>query len=268
VDVISGAPAARRVRPLWFVLAVGLVAVTATALGVFARSSPSPPTQRAVLSPLGPATPRQLQDAAALLRLRLDDYGRGAKVVVSAGQLVVDAPQDATGALDDLARAGQLAFRPVLEMLPSPAGDSPSAALLAPFVCDGREAGAVLTSVVVLCSVDGQQRFRLGPARVVGSDLQDVTLGKDANGSPAVVMGFTSAGQRAISRVSADLATERAPGNRLAIVVDGEVVSAPTIVARIGGEAQVNVLSVAEARALAAVLRYGSLPLSFVVSSA
>lgn len=64
------------------------------------------------------------------------------------------------------------------------------------------------------------------------ADITHVRSVIDANGHPAVEVGFTGPTKRNI-----EVVTRNNLGKRLAVVVDGEVVSAPTIVAKIDGKA-------------------------------
>jgi preprotein translocase subunit SecD len=82
-----------------------------------------------------------------------------------------------------------------------------------------------------------------------------------------VVVSFTAAGQTAFTDLTADTV-----GRRIAVVLDGVVWSAPTVDMRINGPAEVaSDVDQAPARALAAVLSVGPLPVALtgsVVTSA
>lgn len=93
---------------------------------------------------------------------------------------------------------------------------------------------------------------------VTGEMLEDATAQRDPQGSQAQVnFEFNRAGGRRFSRF-----TEQNIGNLIAIVLDGEIVSAPVVRARIGasGVIEMGNADMAEAADLALVLRAGALP--------
>jgi len=95
-------------------------------------------------------------------------------------------------------------------------------------------------------------------AFVTGEMLVDATAQRDPQGSQAQVnFEFNRAGGRRFSRF-----TEQNIGNLIAIVLDGEIVSAPVVRARIGasGVIEMGNADMAEAADLALVLRAGALP--------
>ena len=93
---------------------------------------------------------------------------------------------------------------------------------------------------------------------VTGEMLEDATAQRDPQGSQAQVnFEFNRVGGRRFSRF-----TEQNIGNLIAIVLDGEIVSAPVVRARIGasGVNEMGNADMAEAADLALVLRAGALP--------
>ena len=95
-------------------------------------------------------------------------------------------------------------------------------------------------------------------AVVAGDMLEDATAQRDPQGSQAQVnFEFNRVGGRRFSRF-----TEQNIGNLIAIVLDGEIVSAPVVRARIGasGVIEMGNADMAEAADLALVLRAGALP--------
>ena len=93
---------------------------------------------------------------------------------------------------------------------------------------------------------------------VTGEMLEDATAQRDPQGSQAQVnFEFNRVGGRRFSRF-----TEQNIGNLIAIVLDGEIVSAPVVRARIGasGVIEMGNADMAEAADLALVLRAGALP--------
>jgi len=96
-------------------------------------------------------------------------------------------------------------------------------------------------------------------AGVTGKDLKSAGVSRDSNGKPAVSFNLNAVGAQKFGRL-----TEDNVGRLLAIVLDGAVVSAPSINSRItdtgiitGGGAGFNP---DEARELALVLKSGALP--------
>jgi protein-export membrane protein SecD len=93
---------------------------------------------------------------------------------------------------------------------------------------------------------------------MTGDMLQDARADRDPEFNQALVhFELSRAGGRIFSNM-----TGRHIGDRLAILLDGEVVSAPVVEARIGsrGVIQLNRAAMDEARDLALVLRAGALP--------
>jgi preprotein translocase subunit SecD len=115
-------------------------------------------------------------------------------------------------------------------------------------------------------SDDGPQPcYRLGPSTVRGTAVDDARARvQDLGSTWTVDLTFTDDGSQAFDAAAAQCSPpgEACPTGRLAIELDGVVQSAPTIQqAEFGGEAQITGdFSESEARNLALVLRYGSLP--------
>ncbi|HWV57228.1 MAG TPA: protein translocase subunit SecD [Longimicrobiales bacterium] len=96
------------------------------------------------------------------------------------------------------------------------------------------------------------------PAFMSGEDLVDATAGRSQQTNEAIVMfELNRRGGRTFEQV-----TGRNIGERIAIVLDGQVHSAPVVNGRIGqrGEIQLGGAPLEEARDLALVLRAGALP--------
>ncbi|HET9949325.1 MAG TPA: protein translocase subunit SecD, partial [Longimicrobiales bacterium] len=93
---------------------------------------------------------------------------------------------------------------------------------------------------------------------LTGEALEDATAQRDPQFNQSIVsFQLTRAGGRAFARFSGANV-----GNSLAIVLDGEVMSAPVIQSRIGARGQIEMgqAPLEEARDLALVLRAGALP--------
>jgi preprotein translocase subunit SecD len=122
---------------------------------------------------------------------------------------------------------------------------------------------------LLTCDEDRANRFLLGPADVVGTDVDSATAGIPQGDVAFVVnLDFTGEGADKFFESTQKLAGQAFPNNAFAIVLDGKVVTYPTVNEPIaGGQAQISgSFTQAEAQALATVLNYGALPLSFETS--
>jgi preprotein translocase subunit SecD len=92
-----------------------------------------------------------------------------------------------------------------------------------------------------------------------GDDLNDASLGKDQDGQPAVELKFNASGGKKFAR-----ATQENAGKQFAMILDGQVLSAPRIDEPIlGGNAQIHGSFTTEsATQLAIALRSGKLPVN------
>ncbi|MEK6440193.1 protein translocase subunit SecD [Pseudonocardia sp. T1-2H] len=121
------------------------------------------------------------------------------------------------------------------------------------------------TKPLVACTQDKTGKYLLGPTILEGTQIASATATADPNGAGYVVnLDFKSEG----SKIWGDF-TAANIGKQSAFVLDGEVVSAPTINGALYGQTQVSGnFSQQQAQNLASALRYGSLPLSFESSQA
>lgn len=111
------------------------------------------------------------------------------------------------------------------------------------------------------------EKYILGPAEVAGTDVEGASATIDQEGGAGwkVDMDFTKKGSKKFADITGSIATKQSPQNQFAIVLDGEVVSAPYVQAALtGGKAQISGSFTQEsADELANMLSYGALPLSF-----
>ena len=135
---------------------------------------------------------------------------------------------------------------------------------------NGRAPGALDPAVpVVACERTGTEaKYLLQPAAVTAADVAGAVVELQAVSGWTVTVRFTPAGQArwtALTRA----AVHYTPSNQIAIVVDDEVISAPTVQAEIPGDAAISGAEIdgAAARRLAAQLRSGPLPVTFAVSA-
>ena len=135
---------------------------------------------------------------------------------------------------------------------------------------------------VVACDAQGN-KYLLDVAKVPGTQISSATAQlSTTNNQWEVILGLKSAGATAFANLTSELASKYYtagggnPANSdywlgtVAIVLDGNVVSAPEITEAIpGGSAQITgSFTQAQASQLAEVLQYGSLPLNFKILTA
>ncbi|MFF2629244.1 protein translocase subunit SecD [Kitasatospora griseola] len=126
----------------------------------------------------------------------------------------------------------------------------------------------------VACSYDAEQsiwyKFALGGVAVNGQDVTKAQAVYDTQSAKGwmVDLSFNDAGSNAFASTTGKLATQPAPANQFAIVLDGQVVSHPYVSESItGGSAVISgTFTQADAKSLGNVLSYGALPLDFVKS--
>ncbi|MFK0152954.1 protein translocase subunit SecD [Streptomyces sp. NPDC090499] len=130
------------------------------------------------------------------------------------------------------------------------------------------------TDTTVACGQIGGAWYKyvLGPARVDGTDVKKAQAVFDTQGAAGwqVQMSFTGGGAKKFADVTAELAKNASqPTNEFGIVLDGEVVSSPTVSQSItGGQAEISgSFTQEEAQSLSNMLSYGALPLSFRTES-
>ena len=113
---------------------------------------------------------------------------------------------------------------------------------------------------IVACSSDGSEKYELAPAKVVGTDVKGASAQRaQLTGEWQIIVAFTGAGQNRFTDLTAATIQKR-----VAIVLDGVVLSAPTIQSRIDGDAQITgSFTQKSSQDLANTLKYGALPLSF-----
>ncbi|MFJ6515479.1 protein translocase subunit SecD [Streptomyces sp. NPDC091406] len=124
------------------------------------------------------------------------------------------------------------------------------------------------TDSIVACgsNVPGSyEKYILGPAEVSGSDVDDAKGAIDQqSGQWIVSMEFTSTGAKKFQTITGRLAQQQPPMNQFAIVLDGEVVSAPSVRTALSKNAQISgSFDQQSAEDLGNILSYGALPLTF-----
>jgi SecD/SecF fusion protein len=197
------------------------------------------------------ATDRTLE----VLRGRVDALGVAEPTLVRSGdkRIIVELPgvQDPTEAADTIGKTAQLAFHPIIGAAPEGAAKKDDG-LVVP-----DESGVPL---------------QLGKPAVVGDQIAGAEAGNDPSMGPGwyVSVDFRGEGKERWRSLTADAACAPMgdPARRVAIVLDGEIISSPEVVQEIqckagmpGGSTQITGdFSTEEARQLALLIEGGALP--------
>ncbi|MFT4230986.1 MAG: protein translocase subunit SecD [Microbacterium sp.] len=131
-------------------------------------------------------------------------------------------------------------------------------------------ANAPTDEPLITCDADGAVKYILGPVELDGSSIDDATFGLNSQtGQWEVQLDFDDEGTTAFAAVSIRLYGLDSPRNQFAFVLDGAVISAPSMNAQItdGNPSISGSFTQASAKTLADQLKYGALPLSFTVVS-
>ena len=123
---------------------------------------------------------------------------------------------------------------------------------------------------MVTCSADGREKFILGPAEVLGSEIKNATSGVQSNQSGStgvyeVRLDFNAAGTKSFCDVTSRIVSMKPPQNQFGIVLDNQVISAPVAQASLcaGNASITGSFTAASAKVLADQLKFGALPMSF-----
>ncbi len=256
-----------------------------------------------VLAPKEPVADDIIDQSVEIIRNRVDALGVAEPDISRQGEaIVVQLPgvKDQQRAIDIVGDTAELRFRPVLAVLPPPGATTTTTA--APTTTTAPDttttepppgettttSSSTTTTVpgttsredddpeaeVVLPELDDEgdpvALYRLGPTRLTGSALEDAKASFDPN-TNAWAVDFTMTGKGApqFDELAAELVALPPPNNQLGIVLDGAVVSAPTIqTGNFGGQGQITGdFTEQEAKDLALVLRFGALPIELVRQS-
>ncbi|KQO99820.1 protein translocase subunit SecD [Leifsonia sp. Leaf264] len=130
---------------------------------------------------------------------------------------------------------------------------------------------------LVTCDTTGTVKYLLGPVEVDGADIKDATNGQETNqqgastGRWVVNLTFNDQGTKDFGEVSQRLyaLTNTPPLNQFAFVIDGQVLSAPSMngVITDGKPSISGSFDQESSKALADQLKFGALPISFTVQS-
>ncbi|MGP5164820.1 protein translocase subunit SecD [Arthrobacter rhombi] len=128
---------------------------------------------------------------------------------------------------------------------------------------------------MISCDPNQQAKYILGPVAIPGTDIADATSGMSTSdqgfntGKWVVNLEFNSDGAKKFGEVTKRLVALQGPQHQFAVVLDGQVLTAPTANAQIGnGKAEISGNFTEESsKALAEKLKYGALPISFEIQS-
>lgn len=202
---------------------------------------------------------RAFQQALETIRNRVDEFGVSEPVIqrqgMSGHRILIQLPgiKDVERAKSIIGRTAQLRFQMVKDSAPS------KEELTAAY--DGN----VPDEFVILRGTGRGDRGKWyylleKEARVTGNDLESAFVGTDEYGMPGVDFVLKSAAAHKFRQL-----TSKNIGRELAIVLDGQVQSAPRIQSTISKRGQITGnFSSDEAQDLALVLRAGALPASVV----
>ncbi|MFI6788996.1 protein translocase subunit SecD [Nonomuraea sp. NPDC050383] len=120
------------------------------------------------------------------------------------------------------------------------------------------------------CESDGSYKYVLDKAKVVGTDIDTASSGvRQGTTEWLVQLDFKSKGASAWATLTGQAVSAPEPRNKVAVVLDGVVITAPNIISAIpGGRAEITGgFDQKSATDLADQLKYGALPLKFERSS-
>ena len=219
--------------------------------------------------------PEEVQDTAVIdqaievIRQRVDALGVAEPDITRQGNaIVVELPgvDDQQRALEVIGQTAELRFRPVREVIP-PAGTPGAPPTTAPVVPTPRSEDVAEAEVTLPGETEGEGEpvlYRLSPAGALGRDISDAQAVFDQT-QWSVSLEFTEEGITRFNQLAEACfnAQPTCARGAVAIVLDGTVVSSPTVQNAEFQRDQVNItgnFDEEEAKDLALVLRYGSLP--------
>lgn len=198
--------------------------------------------------------------------------------------LVASAPSSATVGEDGVSTPAPTTVDPNLsttpEVEPTDASDlnyvTPAlAAQFGAFDCDAIDASNVAPAEepLITCEADGSAKYILGPVEVSGETIVDASSGTGTTQSGAstgewlVNIEFSSQGGDDFQGISSRLIALPTPQNQFAVVLDGQVITAP-VVQGVTNKPQISGnFTQDSAQTLADQLKFGALPISFTVQS-
>ena len=280
----------RRLLGLIIVLAIswgGLAAVISAGMTPLLGLDLQGGTAVVLTAPEG-TDPELLEVATDIMTRRIEDFGavQEPDIAISGDDtVVVQLPgvEDSARAIEAVGQTGLLSFRPVLESFPGEIG---------PLAGSGTEGIDDETGLTIEDDIEqeaylpyegsfGSEVLHVGPADLRGEDVAEaLPLFDTTSGVWAVSLDLTADGGEKFAQMTAEAASYPIgdPRRQIAIVLDGEVISAPAVNPDVsptegisGGRALITVGSDSdaqqEAQDLGLTLRYGSLPVAFEISA-
>ena len=277
-----------------------LVAGNQPALGLDLQGGAS-----VTMTPVGEVDPAALTVAVDIIRQRVDSLGVAEPEIIRQGNtIVVNLPgvKDQQQALDTIGRTGAVEMRPVLKVVENPDNSTtttvkgatttslkPASTTLPPpagGVGSSRTAAVTTTTIPTATPVDpltglpeGQTVlpgrkdgliYLLGPAEATGEVFSNDSSAQVDAGAWVVVAKLRSgaAGADVWNALSTKCFAGGAdcPSKAIAIILDGEVISAPTVQTPTFDNGSVQIsgsFSETEAQDLARVLQFGAVPVKF-----
>lgn len=277
-----------------------LVAGNQPALGLDLQGGAS-----VTMTPIGQVDSAALTVAVDIIRQRVDSLGVAEPEIIRQGNtIVVNLPgvKDQQQALDTIGRTGAVEMRPVLKVVENPDNSTtttvkgatttslkPASTTLPPpagGVGSSRTAAVTTTTIPTATSVDpltglpeGQTVlpgrkdgliYLLGPAEATGEVFSNDSSAQVDAGAWVVVAKLRSgaAGADLWNALSTKCFAGGAdcPSKAIAIILDGEVISAPTVQTPTFDNGSVQIsgsFSETEAQDLARVLQFGAVPVKF-----
>ncbi len=268
----------RRLVGLLIVLAIawgGLAAVIAAGMTPRLGLDLQGGTSVVLTAPDG-TDPELLDVATGIMQRRIEDFGEVQEpdIAISGDNtVVVQLPgvEDEQRAINAVGQTGLLSFRPVLEVFTTE--DAPETT--------AEDDITMEAYLVYQDTTFGDQVVHVGPAALEGGDVAEALPFFDtSSGVWAVSLDLTADGGQKFADLTAEAASFPVgdPRRQIAIVLDGEVISAPAVNPDVspatgitGGSALITLGTAEdaqqEAQDLALTLRYGSLPVAFEVSA-
>jgi preprotein translocase subunit SecD len=125
----------------------------------------------------------------------------------------------------------------------------------------------VSTEPLITCDQDKQNKYLLGPVLIRGTEVTRAVAEIPQNSvSWQISLGFSDTGRQQFGQVTTAISQLTSPENQFGIVLDGEVVSAPSVSEAITtGQASITSSTFTQKTAtqLANVLSFGKLPVKF-----
>ncbi len=210
-------------------------------------------TLQASDSPSGVKADAEATDRAVeILRGRVDALGISEPTLTRAGEnrILIELPdvQDPRKAVETIGRTAQLTVHPVVRGGLASADEKPS-----------ETGNQVLPG-------EGGEFIEVGPTALEGDDITGAQAAQPTGLEWVVRVDFSGDGSRAFGQLSAAAACAQGDPNRIAIVLDGEIISSPSVNVPCGGSITdttdiTGSFTLTEAKDLSVLIEGGALPL-------